>query len=392
MNRRDFLLSAGGTAISLASTTTVRAGVSSGSCSANVNGSRIQMIDVSHSLTLQNIERLSALGARTIGRYYVHEDASAECIPSKLFTVDESKAFKAFNSKAGSPGMAVVSAFQECNGCNKFVGDQSALVSRAQADGKEAARLAALYKQPPKSAIYFGVDFNAHTSEKCVIDNYGTQKEINDRIKIYFSEVGKQISAGGNNWKVGAYAGGDVCRMLNHAGLAEFFWLRASLADYGTPRFYGQKAWHIFQYRNEIRNYRGITIEGNVDADIINPLNTYYGQWRPGEAKLPSGPSEADAKRVMMGRAFYSSASRGFLQREEDTGKLMHPISDPVPGQGRACRLVKCFPAKAGNQESAGVSFEEGDDVQAYFYLNDLVVGLPYDSMPKLGDQPNDGI
>jgi hypothetical protein len=50
--------------------------------------------------------------------------------------------------------------------------------------------------------------------------------------------------------------------------------------------------------------------------------------------------------------------------------------------------LVKCFPANAGNPESAGVSFEEGDDVQAYFYSNDLVVGLPYDGMPKLGEQP----
>jgi hypothetical protein len=397
MNRREFLLSSGGAVLS-ASMTSVHAATPGGSCAANVNDSRVQMIDLSHSLTLDEIERLSGLGVRTIGRYYVHPDADFHCIPSKLFSDDEFTAFKVFNAKPGSPKMAVVTAYQECNGCGKFVGDQKELKDKAQADGEKAASLAGHYNQPQTSPIYFGVDFNAHPfigtpgnpEEQCRKDDYQSQKDIEDRITLYFTEVGKQVRKKGR-WPIGVYAGGDVCKLLKTPGLAKYFWLRASLGDYGTPRFYREKTWHIFQSRNEIKNYRGISIEGNIDVDITNPLKSYYGQWAPGEAALPQGPSAADAERIMLGRAFYPVASKGYFQRDETSGELAKPIGDtPIPAQGRTCRLVKCFSAQAGIAESAGVSFEEGDEIQAYFYLQDLVVGLPYDGMPKLGDQPRD--
>jgi len=163
------------------------------------------------------------------------------------------------------------------------------------------------------------------------------------------------------------------------------------VGDYGTPDFYRHKEWHIFQCRNEIKNYRGIAIEGNVDADITNPLKPYYGQWFPGVVTLPQGMSEADAKRIMMGRAFYPTTSKGFFHRDETTGELINPIGkNPVLSQGRTCRLVKCFPARPGIAEYTGVSFEEGDEIHAYFYVRDLVIGLPYGGMPKIGDQPKD--
>ena len=103
-------------------------------------------------------------------------------------------------------------------------------------DALNAYRQAKGIGQPPGSAIYFAVDFNA------------TGNDIRGSIDPYFRgvRVGLQAAAGQAppDYRVGVYGSGAVCAHLKRVGLAEYAWLSNSNAWAGYDDF---TDWNIKQ-------------------------------------------------------------------------------------------------------------------------------------------------
>ena len=101
-------------------------------------------------------------------------------------------------------------------------------------DALSASRQAKAVGQPPGSAIYFAVDFNARGSQMWGIDQY-------------FRGVNAGLAVAGNGrpeYRVGVYGSGSVCAEMKGAGLAQYAWLTGSTAWDGTT---GYSAWNIKQ-------------------------------------------------------------------------------------------------------------------------------------------------
>src|SRR5579864_1548965 len=106
------------------------------------------------------------------------------------------------------------------------------------ADGMTSYRQAKGIGQPPGSAIYFAVDFNAHDGD------------IRGAIDPYFRGVhaGFQAAAGQAppDYRVGVYGSGAVCDYLKRTRLADYAWLSNATSWWGHDRFTG---WDIRQSR-----------------------------------------------------------------------------------------------------------------------------------------------
>lgn len=106
------------------------------------------------------------------------------------------------------------------------------------ADAMAAYRQAKGVGQPPGSAIYFAVDFNAYDDD------------IRGRIDPYFRGVQTGLTAAAGkappDYRVGVYGSGAVCDYLKRMRLADYAWLSNATAWAGHDRFTG---WNIRQYR-----------------------------------------------------------------------------------------------------------------------------------------------
>jgi hypothetical protein len=101
-------------------------------------------------------------------------------------------------------------------------------------DAMSAYRQARAVGQPPGSAIYFAVDFNAHGPALYYIDQYF--RGVN---------AGLAASGGGRSpYRVGVYGSGTVCTAVKGARLAQYAWLSGSTSWDGTL---GYSAWNIKQ-------------------------------------------------------------------------------------------------------------------------------------------------
>jgi hypothetical protein len=101
-------------------------------------------------------------------------------------------------------------------------------------DAMAAYRQAREVGQPPGSAIYFAVDFNARGDALYQIDQY-------------FRGVNAGLAAAGGGrspYRIGVYGSGAVCAEIKGAGLAQYAWLSGSTAWDGTV---GYTAWNIKQ-------------------------------------------------------------------------------------------------------------------------------------------------
>jgi hypothetical protein len=101
-------------------------------------------------------------------------------------------------------------------------------------DALNAYRQAKGVAQPPGSAIYFAVDFNANVQELPQVDQY-------------FRGVAAGFAAAGNgrpDYKIGVYGSGAVCDAMKRAGLAQYAWLSNSRAWAGASSYIG---WNIRQ-------------------------------------------------------------------------------------------------------------------------------------------------
>ena len=101
-------------------------------------------------------------------------------------------------------------------------------------DALSAHRQAKSIGQPPGSAIYFAVDFNARGAAMAAVDQY-------------FRGVAAGLAASGRGrpeYRVGVYGSGAVCAAVRGAGLAQYAWLSGSTAWDGTA---GYNDWSIRQ-------------------------------------------------------------------------------------------------------------------------------------------------
>lgn len=81
--------------------------------------------------------------------------------------------------------------------------------------------------QPPGSAIYFAVDFDA-------------RHEVLAAVEDYFRGAGAGLAAAGggrSRYQVGVYGSGTVCGAIKSAGLARYAWLTNSNAWSGTANY-----------------------------------------------------------------------------------------------------------------------------------------------------------
>jgi hypothetical protein len=103
------------------------------------------------------------------------------------------------------------------------------------ADGMSAYRQAAGIGQPPGSAIYFAVDYNAPSFD------------IMGSIDQYFRGIAAGLAAAAGHspeYRIGVYGSGAVCGYLKQARLAQYAWLSNSIAWEGYGRF---SDWNIRQ-------------------------------------------------------------------------------------------------------------------------------------------------
>jgi hypothetical protein len=127
---------------------------------------------------------------------------------------------------------------------------------RGHSDAINAYQQARALDQPPGSAIYFAVDYNA------------PERDIVGAVQEYFRGVraGLMAAGGGSSpYRVGVYGSGAVCGYLKRMGLAEYAWLSASTAWSGS-RDFGD--WNIKQ------GLRSPTLSFNHD---INEAKDDYG-------------------------------------------------------------------------------------------------------------------
>jgi hypothetical protein len=97
-----------------------------------------------------------------------------------------------------------------------------------QADGMAAHRQAKAVGQPPGTAIYFAVDYNA------------PEPDIRSLIDPYFRGVAAGLAAAAGKsreYRIGVYSSGAVCGYLKGARLAEYAWLSHSRAWAGYDSF-----------------------------------------------------------------------------------------------------------------------------------------------------------
>lgn len=95
-------------------------------------------------------------------------------------------------------------------------------------DAMAAYRQARAVGQPPGSAIYFAVDYNA------------PEADIMGRIDQYFRGVSNGLIAAAGHvpeYRVGVYGSGAVCDYLKRAHLAEFAWLSNARSWSGYDSF-----------------------------------------------------------------------------------------------------------------------------------------------------------
>ena len=102
-------------------------------------------------------------------------------------------------------------------------------------DAMSASSQAKVIGQPPGSAIYFAVDYNAPGGD------------IAGAIQQYFQGVAAGLAAAGGGrpeYKVGVYGSGAVCDAIKRAGLAQYTWLTGSTSWAGTLNY---DDWNIRQ-------------------------------------------------------------------------------------------------------------------------------------------------
>ena len=203
-----------------------------------------KIIDTSTKTT--NItDQLRNAGIRTVIRYY---DSFGR--GEKLLEKNEAIAL----SQAGLDIMVV---FENSNEPGDFTFDKGI------ADGSTAIDWAKnQINQPPYSAIYFAVDYDANPTE------------LENSIIPYFQGIEKAFETQ-SEYTVGAYGSGLVINKLKDLELCEYRWLSQSIGFYGSREALQDRNYELHQIAPST------TLCGiGVDYDIQNPEAQDIGSFR----------------------------------------------------------------------------------------------------------------
>jgi hypothetical protein len=163
-------------------------------------------------------------------------------------------------------------------------------------DALNAYRQAKGVGQPPGSAIYFAVDFNARGSQLDPVDQY-------------FRGVNAGLAAAGggrSEYKIGVYGSGAVCAAMRGAGLAHYAWLSGSTAWEGSA---GYNDWNIKQ---AAQGARFGNLSFNHDA---NQAWNDYGGFQLGNYASAASPAAAVVMAAAVALAAAATSSMTPLPR-----------------------------------------------------------------------------
>jgi peptidoglycan hydrolase-like protein with peptidoglycan-binding domain len=191
--------------------------------------------------------RIAAQGMKFAGRYYSGNT-------KKALTVTEARALS-------SAGVNIITVFENSNNSAEFF---STGIGTSQATS--ALEQAATVGQPPFTAIYFAVDYNA------------TATDAEGPITDYFSAIKSAFAAAPTQYLIGVYGSGMTCRVIRDAGLAQFTWLTCStgFTEYATFR----KQADIVQLAPDRTLLPGL----DIDDDIAQ--SAAFGAWNLSEAAV----------------------------------------------------------------------------------------------------------
>jgi glycoside hydrolase-like protein/SH3 domain-containing protein len=250
--------------------------------------------------TQSRIQCLLSAGVRTVIRYYNFSNSSS--LPQKRMELGEAQILAA-------NGIQICVVFQQrqdrAEDFNQLKGF---------AAGREAYRYAQNnIGQPPGSAIYFGVDFDA------------TSAEIIGNISPFFEGVKNafvQESGGGQpNYKVGAYGSGLTCGKLTANHLIELTWLSMSRGFQGTQAALAAGAFHLAQ-RAPASTLCGL----GIDFNDFNPAHPDFGAFTLDAHVQPQGPVTGLGDR-------YRVTARPGLRLREGPGTQFDIVGGLRPGQ-----------------------------------------------------------
>jgi hypothetical protein len=202
---------------------------------------------------------LRQAGIATVIRYY----SEFTQLPGKRLTRAEAAALAAAGLRLGA-------VYQDAQ--NK---PEHFSLERGRARGSYASSYAkATIAQPPGSAIYFSVDFDA------------SEAEIQGVVFPFFQGVAQGFAAvnGGTlGYRIGVYGSGLVCRRVLDTGLAVCAWLALSRGWRETAQFDTSGRWHLKQTQES-------TLCGlKLDFDELNPQQPDFGDFVPDLAPMSSG-------------------------------------------------------------------------------------------------------
>jgi hypothetical protein len=277
---------------------------------AQAQDARIAIIDSSDS-TKPYVKNLAALRVIVVGRYYARcpqwsFDRKIRIVPEKrmIDNPDEINAIlsderlgilsvyqfysqrEKFDSNRSSgkvtvlddrprnPNPKTIEEFNDCVTPDK----PNTIEEDARLDGYAAVTQAKeIMKQPPGTAIYFGVDFDLN-------------KDRQENVITYFRIIKKLVTDAG--YVMGVYGNGaigDLLRGENPSGekLVEYVWLTASPAHAGSARTYNVKHWDLLQTRTDTAwAISGKKVE--LDTNIQNPESTDVGFWNKAASSVVS--------------------------------------------------------------------------------------------------------
>jgi hypothetical protein len=269
---------------------------------AQAQDARIAIIDSSAS-TKQHVAKLGDMGVAVIGRYYGRcpqwsPDRKNRIVRAKrmIDNIDEIGAIlndgrlgilsvyqfysqgEKFDTKRSSGAVTVLDdrprkqdarSVEDFNDCVAPAGPNT-IEEDARLDGTAAVTQAReIIKQPPGTAIYFGVDFDLNQDRQANV------------IK-YFRIVKKIVTDAG--YVMGVYGNGAISDLLYGGApsgekLVKHVWLTASPAHAGSANSYNVRHWDLLQTKTDVT----WTVAGkkvSLDTNMQNPDSTDAGFWK----------------------------------------------------------------------------------------------------------------
>lgn len=201
-------------------------------------------VDLCTYTTQHFLDVMRYLGVKTIIRYY---ERVPETIHGKTPTAAEIALIK-------KNGFKMLAVFQHSN--NTVATFE--IPDRGAGDAARSLELAAEWRQPKGSAIYFGVDFDASEADL-------------EHVKVYAKQFGDAVRAAG--FRVGAYGSGLTLETLLAAKLIDLTWLSMATGHRDSKAFAAANRWALHQVKD--RDCGGI----NCDFNNVNPAID-IGDWQ----------------------------------------------------------------------------------------------------------------